>query len=69
MLSTTDYRPSKALYVNVNNNNLYRMYLQQNAAMIRENNLRQFTESMGCNCERLPVVPPSSVRLFNNSFY
>ena len=54
MLSTTDYRPSKSLYVNVRNNNDFRLFLQRNAAMIRANNLQQFRDSMGCACESFP---------------
>jgi len=48
---TTDYRPSKALYANVNNNNDFRLYLQQNANRIRQRNLQRYVESMNCNCE------------------
>ena len=51
-LRTTDYRPSKQLYINVNDNNAYRQYLQKNANAIRKQQLAQFEGKMGsCQCE------------------
>ena len=35
---TTDYRPRKQLYENVVDNNVYRLYLQQNAEKIMGEN-------------------------------
>ena len=51
MYVTTDYRPNKALYVNVKNNNEFRLFLQRNAQTIREKNLNNFVSAMGCSCE------------------
>ncbi len=49
---TTDYRPSKALYANVRNNNDFRMYLQHNAISIMDNNLKNHVRTMNCGpCE------------------
>ena len=49
---TTDYRPNKALYVNVRNNNNFRLYLQRNAKFIRDTNLQNYVKSMNCSCEK-----------------
>ncbi len=55
----TDYRPNKALYENVNNNNAFRLYLQQNAEKIRANNLALYVNQMYCACEeRSPSCIP-----------
>ena len=48
---TTDYRPSKALYENVNNNYNFRLYMQRNAKNIRDKNLQNFVREMNCSCE------------------
>ena len=51
-LSTTDYRPSKALYENVFDNNKFRMYLQRNSNKIRQMQLDQYEGKMSCcDCE------------------
>ena len=61
----TDYRPSKALYENVNHNNDYRLYMQRNARKIRNMNLQNFVKSMNCNCE--PRQNGSSITPFDSS--
>ena len=58
MFVQTDYRPNKALYVNVHNNNDFRMFLQRNADAIRAKNLQNYTRAMNCSCESNPVKPP-----------
>lgn len=51
-LNTTDYRPNKALYENVFNNNSFRLYLQRNANSIRKMQQDEFINKMGeCKCE------------------
>ena len=51
-IRTTDYRPSKQLYINVNDNNAYRQYLQRNSDKIRKQQLQRFEDGMGaCKCE------------------
>ena len=55
-LRTTDYRPNKALYENVQDNNNFRLYLQRNANKIREMQLAQFEGKMSCcDCESQPT--------------
>lgn len=50
---TTDYRPRKQLYENVVDNNVYRLYLQQNAEKIMGENKAKFTQHMGCcTCDK-----------------
>ena len=61
----TDFRPSKSLYVNVHNNNDFRLYMQRNARFIRNNNLQNFVRSMNCSCEQRS--PGSTVIPFNSS--
>ena len=52
-LQTTDYRPSKALYENIKNNNTFRLYLQRNANTIRQMQLNEFEGKMACSsCEK-----------------
>ena len=64
MLVTTDYRPSKALYVNVKNNNDFRSYMQKNGAAIKHRNLQNYVQAMYCSCEpsqwsqQMPPIPP-----------
>ena len=61
MLITTDYRPSKALYVNVRNNNDFRSFMQQNGAAIKQRNLQNYVKAMYCACEPSPwskFIPP-----------
>lgn len=58
MLITTDYRPSKALYVNVKNNNDFRSFMQKNGAAIQHRNLQNYVKAMYCSCE--PMSPPLS---------
>jgi len=59
-LNTTDYRPNKALYENVFNNNSFRLHLQRNANKIRTMQQQEFIGKMGeCACEGQPkgIVP------------
>lgn len=52
-LHSTDYRPSKALYVDVTDSNKFRQYLQHNANKIREAQLKKFEFSHKCCiCEK-----------------
>ena len=62
---TTDYRPSKALYENVRNNNDFRLYLQRNARYIRNVNLQNYIRSMNCSCEarKSAIIPFDSSKL------
>ena len=64
-LVTTDFRPSKALYENVRNNNDFRLYLQRNAKFIRNSNLQNYVRSMNCSCE--PQQPGSTIIPFDSS--
>ena len=51
-LRTTDYRPNKALYENVVNNNEYRLYMQRNGDKIRQQQMDVFLDKMAsCGCE------------------
>lgn len=50
-LQITDYRPNKALYTNVLDNNKYRAYMQQNANNIRQYMLKQYVMKMDCMCD------------------
>jgi hypothetical protein len=43
----TDYRPNKSRYVQVFDNNQYRMYLQQNAEKIMKDNLSNIVKNTG----------------------
>jgi len=45
---TTDYRPRKQSYVNIADNNAYRLHLQQNAEKIMAENKAKFIQHMGC---------------------
>jgi len=59
-LNTTDYRPNKALYENVFDNNSFRLHLQRNANKIRSMQQQQFVNKMGeCKCDGQPkgIVP------------
>ena len=57
-LRTTDWRPNKALYVNVKDNNSYRQYLQKNGNTIRSQQLQGVEKNMGdCVCEGKPSAP------------
>ena len=47
----TDFRPNKALYTNVHNNNDFRKFLQTNGNHIRQQNLQNYTNAMYCSCE------------------
>ena len=62
---TTDYRPSKALYDNVHNNNDFRLYMQRNAKFIRNKNLQNYVRSMNCSCE--PRSAESTIIPFDSS--
>jgi len=51
-LRQTDFRPSKALYENVFDNNSFRLHLQRNANKIRQMQLDQYEGKMSCcDCE------------------
>lgn len=67
MLITTDYRPSKALYVNVQNNNDFRSFMQQNGDAIRQKNLQNYVQAMFCACEVSPwsnqIIPFDNQRI------
>ncbi len=63
MLSTTDYRPNKTLYANIQNNNKFRMYLQKNAGLIRQMYLAKYVREMKCGCE----VNPTHIPMFDNT--
>ena len=57
-LRTTDWRPNKALYVNVKDNNSYRQFLQRNANSMRTSQLQGVEKNMGdCVCEGNQSVP------------
>ena len=43
---TTDYRPSKALYVDVFDNNSFRKFLQRNGNAIRNEQLMKFEKNI-----------------------
>ncbi len=62
---TTDYRPSKALYTNVRNNNDFRAYLQHNASQIMSRNLQNHVKSMNCSCG--PKNDYSTIKRFDSS--
>ena len=56
---TTDYRPNKALYVDVFDNNKFRKFLQRNGNAIRNEQLIKFEKNMRtCNCEKQPYTRP-----------
>ncbi len=48
----TDFRPNKALYVNVNNNNKFRLYMQRNATQIMKQGLTNYVRTMNGRCEK-----------------
>ena len=47
-LHATDFRPSKALYVDVKDSNKFRAFLQHNADNIRKAQLRKYEQSHRC---------------------
>lgn len=50
-----DFRPRKVLYENVKNNNQFRLYLQQNAEKLMQQNLQNVEgEVKCCACEKQP---------------
>jgi hypothetical protein len=52
-LRLTDFRPSKALYINVKNNNDYRNYMQNNGKKILDQQMTHFMNGMAaCGCEK-----------------
>lgn len=64
-LNTTDYRPNKALYENVFNNNSFRLHLQRNANKIRQMQLDQYEGKMSCcDCES----QPKGIVKYNNGY-
>lgn len=63
---TTDYRPSKALYVDVYDNHQFRKFLQRNGNAIRNEQLMKFEKNMRCcACEPQHGVPP--IKPFDSS--
>lgn len=51
-----DFRPRKVLYENVKNNNEFRLYLQQNAEKLMNQNLKNVeTDVKCCACEEQPT--------------
>ena len=63
---STDYRPSKALYVDVFDNNSFRKFLQRNGNAIRHEQLMKFEKNFRCcDCEPQPGIPP--IKPFNSS--
>lgn len=64
--SITDYRPSKSLYVNVKNNNDFRIWMQHNGYKIMRKHLQNFSHTMNCSCE--PKYPGTkSIPKFDSS--
>ena len=64
---TTDYRPNKALYVDVFDNNSFRKFLQRNGNAIRNEQLMKFEKNFRtCNCEPQPGVP-KPIKKFDSS--
>ncbi len=54
-LHSTDFRPSKALYVDVKDSNKFRSFLQHNADKIRKAQLKKYEQSHRCcACEYQP---------------
>lgn len=50
-----DFRPRKVLYENVKDNNQFRLYLQQNAEKLMNDNLRKVEADVKCcACEPQP---------------
>ena len=63
---TTDYRPNKALYVDVFDNNSFRKFLQRNGNAIRNEQLMKFEKNFRtCECEPQPGIPP--IKKFDSS--
>lgn len=51
-----DFRPRKVLYENVKNNNQFRLYLQQNAEKLMNENLKKVEGDVKCCvCEPQPT--------------
>ena len=72
MLITTDYRPSKALYVNVKNNNDFRSFMQKNGSAIQQKNLQNYVQAMYCACEPSPwsnFIPPFDTSRLDKIMY
>lgn len=54
-LHSTDFRPSKALYVDVKDSNKFRSFLQHNGNNIRNAQLKKYEQSHRCcACEYQP---------------
>jgi len=50
-----DFRPRKVLYENVKDNNSFRLYLQQNATKLMQENLQKVeSEVKCCACDKQP---------------
>lgn len=64
-LSMTDFRPSKALYVNVKNNNQFRLYMQRNANAIRQKQLDAFEGKLSSRCEK----QLGTITKFDDTYY
>ena len=69
-LHSTDYRPSKALYVDVKDSNQFRLFLQHNADKIRMAQFKKFEQTHRCcACEYQPknIVAFDSGSTCNNT--
>ena len=62
---TTDYRPNKALYVDIFDNNSFRKFLQRNGNAIRNEQLMKFEKNMRC-CACEPGQP-NPITKFNSA--
>lgn len=47
----TDWRPSKAVYCGIHNNNMYRQYMQRQGSLVMAQNLQNYVRQMNCRCE------------------
>ena len=68
-LPMTDFRPRKVLYSQVKNNNQFRLFLQQNAQKLMEENLKNVEKEVKCcACEKQPseIVPYKCVKKTND---
>jgi len=64
-LAITDFRPNKALYTQVQNNNQFRLYMQRNGDQVRQQQLQQYVQNMNCKCEprQSSIIPFDSSSL------
>lgn len=69
-LHSTDYRPSKALYVDVKDSNKFRFFLQHNANNIRKAQLKKYEQShrcCACEYQHKNIVPFNSESTCSNA--